>query len=133
MCLGGSQPQAPTVVYRGPSEEDIARNRAALETYQGQMQKQQTDFQNQLKAQIDKANQETVDLQKRFENEAAAAAAASAAQQASTYAVTATQTESPQAATTTAATVKKKKPESNLSISRAALPASPGTGLNIGV
>jgi len=133
MCFGGNQPKAPEIVYRGPSEEEIAKNRKALEDYQGQMQKQQTDFQNSLKAQIDKATLETADLQKRYENEAAAAAAASAAQQASTYAITASQTESPQAATTTAATVKKKKPESNLRISRAALPASPGTGLNIGV
>lgn len=132
MCFG-SQPQAPEIVYRGPSEEEIAKNRKALEDYQGQMQKQQTDFQNSLKAQIDKANQDTIDLQKRYDNESAAAAAAAAAQQASTYAITASQTESPQAATTTAATAKKKKPDSNLSISRAALPSSSGTGLNIGV
>lgn len=132
MCFGSS-PQAPEVVYRGPSEADIQRNRDSLAAYQSQMQQQQSDFQAQLQSQIDKANQDTADLQKRYENEAAAAAAASAAQQTSTYAISASQTDAPEAAKTTAATVKKKKPESNLSISRAALPASPGTGLNIGV
>lgn len=132
MCFGGS-PSAPEVVYRGPSEADIQRNRDALATYQGQMEKQQADFQSQLQMQIDQANQETADLQKRYENEAAAAAAASAAQQTGAYAVTATQSEVPQAAQTTAATTKKKNPQTNLRISRAALPATEGAGLNIGV
>ena len=133
MCFGGSQPQAPNIVYQGPSEGDIERNRDALATYQGQMEKQQADFQSQLQMQIDQANQETADLQKRYENEAAAAAATSAAQQTGAYAVTASQSEAPQAAQTTVATTKKKNPQTNLRISRAALPATEGAGLNIGV
>lgn len=132
MCFGGS-PQAPEVVYRGPSDADIQRNRDALSSYQSTMQKQQADFQSQLQSQIDKANQDTADLQKRYENEAAAAAAASAAQQTSTYAITASESEAPQAAQTTAAVAKKKKPDSNLKISMAGMPSSAGTGLNIGV
>ena len=132
MCFGGS-PQAPEVVYRGPSDADIQRNRDSLNQYQTTMQKQQADFQAQLQSQIDKANQDTADLQKRYENEAAAAAAASAAQQTSTYAISASQSEAPQTAQTTAAVVKKKKPDSNLKISMAGTPSAAGTGLNIGV
>jgi len=133
MCFGGSQPQAPNIVYQGPSDADIAANQAALDQYKMQIGEQQKAFQTTLQAQIDKANQETVDLQKRFENEAAAAAAASAAQQTGAYAVTATQTDAPVTAQTTAATTKKKNPQTNLKISRAALPTSEGAGLNIGV
>ena len=40
MCGGG--PQAPTIVYSGPSGDDIARNEAALAQYQNQMQEQQS-------------------------------------------------------------------------------------------
>jgi hypothetical protein len=131
MC--GGSPQAPNIVYSGPSGDDIARNEAALAQYQGQMQEQQSAFQAQLQSQIDQANQETADLQKRFENEASAAAAASAAQQTTAYSINASQSEAPEAAQTTAAVAKKKKPQSNLRISRAALPTSEGSGLNIGV
>lgn len=133
MCFGGSQPQAPNIVYQGPSDADIAANQAALDQYRAQIGEQQMAFQTQLQSQIDQANQQTADLQKRYDNEAAAAAASSAAQQTGAYAVTATQTESPAAAQTTAATTKKKNPQTNLRISRAALPTTEGAGLNIGV
>ena len=65
MC--GGSPQAPDIVYSGPSQSDINRNNQALAAYQGQMEQQQTAFQSQLQTQIDKANQETADLQKRYE------------------------------------------------------------------
>jgi len=133
MCLGGSQPQAPQIVYQGPSDADIAANQAALDQYKAQIGEQQKAFQTTLQAQIDKANQETTDLQTRFDNEAAAAAASAAAQQTGAYAVTATQSEAPVTAQTTAATTKKKNPQTNLKISRAAMPTSEGAGLNIGV
>lgn len=133
MCFGGGQAQAPQIVYQGPSDADIAANQAALDQYKNQISTQQSAFQSQLQAQIDQANQETADLQTRFENEAAAAAAAAAAQQTGAYAVTATQSESPVTAQTTAATTKKKNPKSSLRISRAALPSTEGSGLNIGV
>lgn len=133
MCFGGSQPQAPNIVYQGPSEAEIAANQAALDQYRAQIGEQQTAFQSQLQMQIDQANKQTADLQQRYENEAGAAAAASAAQQTGAYAVTATQSEVPQAAQTTAANTKKKNPQTNLRISRAALPATEGAGLNIGV
>lgn len=132
MCFGGG-PSAPDIVYSGPSQADIQRNEEALATYRNQMEQQQTQFQTQLQSQIDQANQETADLQKKYENEASAAAAASAAQQTTAYSISAAQSEAPEAAQTTAAIQKKKNPRNNLRISRAALPASEGSGLNIGV
>ena len=133
MCLGSSQPQAPNIVYQGPSEADIAANQASLDQYRVQVGEQQAAFQSQLQTQIDQANKQTADLQQRYENEASAAAAASAAEQTGVYAVTASQSEAPQAAQTTVAKTKKKNPQTNLRISRAALPATEGAGLNIGV
>lgn len=133
MCFGGSQPQAPQIVYQGPSEADIAANQAALDQYRAQIGQQQAAFQTQLQQQIDAANKQTTDLQKRFDQEAAAATSSAAAQQTSAYTVTATETDPPEAAQTTAAVTKKKNPQSNLRISTAALPSAQGTGLNIGV
>lgn len=130
MCVGA---KAPNIVYQGPSQADIDRNRASLDKYESDMAQQQAAFQTQLQAQIDSANQETAALEKKFQNQAAAAAAASAAQQTATYATTATQTETPANAQTTAAIAKKRKPRQNLKIARNALPAQSGAGLNIGV
>jgi hypothetical protein len=128
MCF--AQPQAPNIVYQGPSDAEIEANRASLDQYRSQMGQQQADFQKQLQAQIDKANQDTENLQKQYEADAAAAAAA--AQQTGSYAVTASQT-APVNAQTTAATTKKEKPKSTLKISTGGVAASAGSGLNIGV
>jgi len=132
MCFGAA-PQAPNIVYQGPSQEEIAANQASLDTYKNQMTQQQDLFSKQLQTQIDAANKETTDLKARYDQEAAAAAAAAASQQAGAYAATATQSEAPGTAQTTAAVMKKDKPKSNLRISTAGTPASAGTGLNIGV
>jgi outer membrane translocation and assembly module TamA len=130
MCF--AQPQAPNIVYQGPSDAEIEANRASLDQYRSQMGQQQADFQKQLQAQIDKANQDNENLQKQYEADAAAAAAAAAAQQTGSYAVTASQT-APVNAQTTAATTKKEKPKSTLKISTGGVAASAGSGLNIGV
>jgi outer membrane translocation and assembly module TamA len=130
MCF--AQPQAPNIVYQGPSDAEIEANRVSLDQYRSQMGQQQADFQKQLQAQIDKANQDTENLQKQYEADAAAAAAAAAAQQTGSYAVTASQT-APVNAQTTAATTKKEKPKSTLKISTGGVAASAGSGLNIGV
>jgi hypothetical protein len=130
MCF--AQPKAPKIVYQGPSEAEMAANRASLDQYRTQMSQQQADFQKQLQAQIDKANQDTENLQKQYEADAAAAAAAAAAQQTGSYAVTASQT-APVNAQTTAATPKKEKPKSTLKINTGGVAASAGSGLNIGV
>jgi len=131
MCFGGG-PQAPQVVYQGPSQEEIARNQASLDTYKAQMQQQQGDFSKQLQAQIDAANAETASLRSKYDQESAAAAASAASQQTGAYAST-TQTVAPTNAATTATALKKEKPKSSLKISTAGTPATAGTGLNIGV
>ena len=61
MCLG-QQPQAPEVVYSGPSQADIDANAAALANYQTQIADQQANFQTQLQSQIDDANAQTEKL-----------------------------------------------------------------------
>lgn len=132
MCFG-SAPQAPQIVYQGPSQEEIAANQASLDAYKTQMQQQQDTFTKQLQTQIDAANKETADLKTKYDQEAAAAAAAAASQQAGAYAATATESAAPANAQTTAAVMKKDKPKSNLRISTAGTPATAGTGLNIGV
>ena len=144
MCFGYSAPKPPKVEYVGPSEEDIAANQAALDSYQEQLNTQQANFQTQLQGQIDAANAETQALQdqlaqqqKDMEAEMAAANAAAqaqaGAQQTAQYAITASQSEPGENAQTTSAVEKKKKPKSTLRIARNALQATAGTGLNIGV
>jgi hypothetical protein len=131
MC--GGKPQAPQIVYQGPSAEDLAASQASLDLYKQQMTDQQSAFKAQLQMQIDKANQETTDLRSKYATDSAAAAAAAAAQQTGAYAATAMQTDAPVNAATTTAATKKEKPKNNLKIATAATPASAGTGLNIGV
>ena len=128
MCWGV---KTPDIVYSGPSQEDIDANQASLDAFQQQISDQQTQFQTQLQAQIDQANQDTADLQERLANEATAAAAAAAAQQTATYATTVQETEMPEGAQTTAARTKKKTGTKTLKIGKAAAPASAGAGLNI--
>jgi len=131
MCFGS--PAAPNIVYKGPSEEEIAANQASLDAFQQQMTTQQETFQAQLQSQIDAANAQTAQLQEQLGNEQAAAAAAAAAQQASTYATTTQQAEMPKNAQTTAAKPKKDKPVKTLKINKSLMAASEGAGLNIGV
>ena len=128
MCFGV---KTPDIVYSGPSQEDIDANQASLDAFQQQISDQQTQFQTQLQAQIDQANQDTADLKDRLANEATAAAAAAAAQQTEAYATTVQQTDLPESAQTTAAKTKKKTGSKTLKIARAAAPASAGAGLNI--
>jgi hypothetical protein len=131
MCFGSVK--QPSVVYQGPSQEEINAQSASLDQYRTQMAEQQKLFQGQLQGQIDSANKESERLRIQLDQESAAAAAAAAQQQAGAYAATASQTEAPTSAQTTAAVTKKEKPKSNLKISAAALPTAAGTGLNIGV
>lgn len=133
MCFG-SAPQPPKIEYVGPSQDEIAANKAALDQYKTQMQEQQAAFQASLQQQIDAANAETAKLQQQYESDAAAAASQAAAQQAGAYAATASQSEAPATAQTTAATGKKKeKPQGTLKIAMNSTPSTSGAGLNIGV
>lgn len=146
MC--GGRPQAPQVVYQGPSQEQLAAQQASLDQYRTQMNDQQTAFKTQLQAQIDAANAETSSIRSRYEKELAAstrsssptAAAPSTAnaqaetQQMGVYAVTATTSDAaPTGAQTTAAVTKKDKSKKSLRISTGGTPADAGAGLNIGV
>ena len=130
MCFGTS---LPDIVYKGPSDEEIAANQASLDAFKEQMATQQQTFQTQLQSQIDAANAQTAQLQEQLGNEQAAAAAAAAAQQTSTYATTTQQADLPTNAQTTAAKPKKNKPTKTLKINRSLMAASEGAGLNIGV
>ena len=134
MCFGAvSAPQAPEIVYQGPSQEDIDANNQALEDFRAESQASNQAFMDQMQTQIDAANQEMEQLQQQFEAEQSAAAAAASAMQNEAYATTASMTEIPEGAQTTETIKKKKMPKSTLKIARNALPSSGGTGLNIGV
>jgi len=130
MCLG-QQPQAPEVVYTGPSQSDIDANAAALADYQTQIADQQANFQTQLQSQIDDASAETEKLKADFAAEQAIASAKAVAK--SAYTVSSQMTEIPEGAQTTAATTKKKQPKKSLKISTAGVQNTPGAGVNLGI
>ena len=132
MC--GGRPKAPTIVYQGPSQEEIAVNNAQLETYRQQMSSQQEAFSRQLQAQIDSANEQTALQQRDLAVQQDAANIAAANRQMTSYAVTATQSEGAQGAQVTTSTAAKQKPKASLKITPGgATAASAGTGLNIGI
>lgn len=155
MCFGGQQPQAPQIVYQGPSQAEIDANRAALESYSNQISAQQKSFQEDLQRQIDAANADTQRMRQQFDADlkntasaanaqvgqaksdaaaqVASAAAAGGLEQVGAYAIGATQSDALENQKTTAAVTKKEKPKSTLKISTSALPSTAGTGLNIGV
>jgi hypothetical protein len=133
MCLGG-KPKAPTIVYQGPSQEEIDANNAQLELYRQQMTSQQDAFSKQLQAQIDEANQQTALRQKELAEQQDAANTAAANRQMSSYAVTATQSDNTQGAQVTTPTAAKQKPKASLKITPGgATAATAGAGLNIGI
>jgi peptidoglycan hydrolase CwlO-like protein len=132
MCGGGSK--APTIIYQGPSQEEIDANNAQLETYRQQMSSQQDTFAKQLQEQIDAANQQTALRQRELSQQQDAANAAAANRQMTAYAVTATQSENAEGAQTTTTASAKPKPKGGLKITPGgSAPTSPGTGLNIGI
>jgi len=132
MCFGGS-PKAPNIVYQGPSEEDIAANKAQLEAFEAASLKQQEDFASALQVQIDEANMKAEQTRQRIEDERAASMANLGAQQTSAYAIN-TKEITPEDAKVTKP-IKKKKDErkSTLKISTGSIAQKAGTGLNVGV
>ena len=132
MCFGS--PKAPNIVYQGPSDADIARNEAQLETYRQQSLDQQRNFEAQLQRQINEANTRAEETRTRMEEQRAAALAQQAAQQTAAIAATTTQTDAGDAAQVTTAIKKKKDPKkSSLKIASGATRQTSGTGLNVGV
>lgn len=131
MCFGGGpKVSQPRIEMVGPSKGDIRRSGEEMDRYRQQMDLQQQTMRDSLRDQIDQANADTERL--RMQYEAQAAAAANEAER-STYAATATQTAAPVNVKTTAAVTAKPKPKGTLRIDTAGLPATSGTGLNIGV
>lgn len=131
MCTG-RRPSPPRVVYQGPSEQEMAANRAAIESYRQASLQQQQQFADQLQQQIDRANAQMEEQRGRLQSEQQAAMAQAAAQQQGSYAVTTAQTE-PVAAMTTTAVKAKTKDKASLKIAPGATAAASGAGLNIGV
>lgn len=129
MCFVG-RPRPPQVVYQGPSQEDIARQNAAMETYRQQAADQQKLLADQLQQQIDTANTRMAEQQTRLAEEQAMSARALTQQ--GSYAAQ-TMQEAPAAAQTTSAVKAKDKPRASLKIAPGSTAASAGTGLNIGV
>lgn len=131
MCFGSPTPKAPTVIYQGPSDADIAAQQASLDTFARQTQESNQLFLDNMQAQIDKSNREMAALQSQLAAQTAAANAAATAQQTEAYATTASMTDIPENAQTTQTIKKKDKPKSTLKITKNALPSSGGTGLNL--
>ena len=132
MCFGGS-PKAPNIVYQGPSEDDIAANKAQLDAFEAASLRQQENFASALQVQIDEANAKAEETRQRIEDERAASMANLGAQQTSAYAIN-TKDITPEDAKVTKP-IKKKKDErkSTLKISTGSVAQKAGTGLNVGV
>ena len=146
MCNGlfGSQPQAPTVQYVGPSQAELNAQQASLDAFQKQIQQQQADTAAQMQQQIDAANARTAEIQSTYDEELATAREATAAAEErakaaagasytpeGAYGVTASISEAP-AARTTEKIKPKKKPRTSLKISPTASTVA-GSGLNLGI
>ena len=132
MCMGS--PSAPNIIYQGPSEDDIAANKAQLDAFEAASLRQQEDFASALQIQIDDAKAKADETRLRIEDERARSMAALGAQQTSAYAIN-TRDITPENAKVTKP-IKKKKDETktSLRISKGGLvPSQAGTGLNVGV
>jgi sulfate adenylyltransferase subunit 1 (EFTu-like GTPase family) len=93
MCFGSPAPQAPQIVYQGPSEEDIARQEENLNTYRTQVEETNAALAQTLNDQIAAANEQTASIQAQLDAEIAAAQGeTSAAESAASAAVAEQQT-----------------------------------------
>jgi hypothetical protein len=132
MCLG-ARPQAPQIIYQGPSQAELDANRQGLEIARQQQEQSNTRFQSQLDSQIASANAEAARRKAELEAQTTAAAADAAARQTGAYAASASQSAPAETALTTEPIMPKKKPSSGLKIAPGGTAASAGAGLNIGV
>ena len=132
MCGGGSR--QPKVEYVGPSEEDIARQEEALETYREQSEAQQRAFSEQLQKQMDDAQRRNQQLVAQYQTRQAEQANMQAARAASAYAVSTQAAEAPSTAqTTTTAASPKKNQKRNLKITSAGASNAGGSGVNLSI
>lgn len=129
MC--SSRPQAPEVIYQGPSQEEIDAQNQQLELARQQMEEANQRIQSQLDMQISTANAD----RERFRASLAEQTAAKAAEAipAQTYATTTTAAAPPTGTAMTTEPIKpKKKAAAGLTITPAGVAAAAGAGLNIG-
>ena len=73
MCFGSPAPQAPQIVYQGPSDEDIRRQEESLNTYRTQVEETNAALAATLNEQIAAANEQTASIQAQLDAEIAAA------------------------------------------------------------
>ena len=133
MC-GGGRAQSPKVEYVGPSEEDIARQEEALQTYRDQSEAQQAAFSAQLQQQMDDAELRNQQLVAQYQTRQAEQANMQAARAASAYTVTTQAAKAPTTAqTTTTAATPKKNQKRNLKISGAGASNAGGAGVNLSI
>lgn len=130
MCFGG--PQAPRIVYQGPSQEALRANELQIQQYQEASRRQQEQFASGLQQQIDQANRQIAQQEAQLGADMQAASAQAAAQQQAAYATTVMSAE-PVDPLVTQATKPREKPKPTLRIALNDQPAAAGTGLNIGV
>ena len=133
MC-GGGRAREPKIEYVGPSEEDIARQEQALQTYREQSQAQQAAFTAQLQKQMDDAQRRNQQLIAQYQTRQAEQANMQAARAASAYTVTTQEAPAPSTAqTTTTAASPKKNEKRNLKITSAGASNAGGAGVNLSI
>jgi len=155
MCLGQQQPKQPEIVYQGPSEDQIAQQRAAMDNWTQSIQSSNQQFQTSLQQQIDSnnaafagltadydklvadaggvANQAVADAQGAASGATASAASDAAAQQVGALSVTTSQTQPEMPETTESAAKPKKNKKQGLKISTAGIKNAGGSGVNLGI
>ena len=132
MCFG--KPKAPTIVYQGPSAEDVAASNDALDAFRTTTAENTAAFQTSINNQITAAQTSTESLMKQLaDTQASSGAGVNNIVNDAPYAITTEDNVEPEDAQTTAKISKKKKKPSTLKISAGGLSASSGTGVNYGV
>mgnify|MGYP003132339306 CR=1 FL=1 len=132
MCWFGS-PEAPDIIYQGPSEEDIEKNKAMLDTFEQKSLAQQEQFASALQVQIDQATTRAEETRRQIEAQRAASMANIGAQQTSAYAVNTRDIKPEEPKVTKAIKKKKDDKQSTFKVASGSVVQRAGTGLNVGV
>jgi len=136
MCNIFGSPKAPEIKYVGPSQEDLDKNQAKIDTFVENSRIANENFANSLQAQIDTANTNAQTLRASLEADRAAAQAQLANMPINkpTYSVTTTQSDPVNAQVTES--IKKKKKDDNkgtLKVAQGGTANTAGSTLNLGV
>ena len=142
MCMfKAPTPVPPVIQYVGPTDEQIAQQNAALETFKDTLTTNNQTFQDNLQASIDAANAQSATLLEQItemqEQTAAAGGVGGGGGDAYSSAPYALTTEegagNTDLAQTTEAITKKKKPKGSLKIAQGSITQAAGAGVNYGV